>query len=727
MITIRRGARPELAPPPQVPSAILLRTAAAPAPPVPWGALRAFLAQLRRHLGDEQMERAMERAGARPLLGLVLRGQGAGGSGSLGGLALGELPNVALRPGPLYAAWRDLFAALLAGRRAVLFVPELEAIDLQSLFALRPILSALRGHAELDLVLGHDPSLVHGDPLDALLRAVRTGQGALLEALPRSRVEPVSPASIEGAALPFAAPVDPWDDQLEARAFAALRDPSAGAKIDLARQALRASFDAFGFDAAVWFASALERAGAATRESRALGALALHNLAPLSKEPWVGERLVAAFEELAASEPDPRARAHWEYRLALAHGRTRGALDAALQAADAAVADAEAAPGTDLTLFTRAWTRNGRAYVRTRRGDLAGAAADAEEGVRLLTGEPDLAAPPGGLPAAEVRIARILVSNNRARIAHAAGDPEALGRWRAATSALLEATPPGERPGQQWFLPPVDERDLASAVAYFDALLEQARAALDPETEAVAAHGLGVVLYKLGDAEAAYEAFATSLRVWRITGGFPEDLLTEELNCAVSAFRSGQVTRAEEGFLRLRASPLMQAGDAQAETLAALGMIAAKAGDGDVARVRGDEATRLAEAEGARDVLVRVLRSAAEAYLLLGDREGARRAAGRALATTSAMEAAGEEGPPEDVLGAIVTALDAGDARLELVRRAIALAPAALADANAWWDAPRLAPYLGAERGDPELADFVREIDRAIDQRARRPPRSPRA
>jgi hypothetical protein len=229
-----------------------------------------------------------------------------------------------------------------------------------------------------------------------------------------------------------------------------------------------------------------------------------------------------------------------------------------------------------------------------------------------------------------------------------------------------------------------------------------------------------VALYKAGDARAAREAFATSRRIWGITRGFAEDLLTEDLNVAVTAFRQGDVAAAEAGFAAVRASPLMAAEGAQAETLAALAMIAAKAGDAATARARADAAVTAADALDEPDTLLRTLRSAAEASLLLGDRASAAERLRRAMQIVDQVEAEGAGLLPEDVLGVVVSLLDAAGDDQALARRGIALANDALGDANAWWDVPRLARYVAPLAGDPTLEAGLAVIDAAVRQRVDR-------
>jgi tetratricopeptide (TPR) repeat protein len=702
---------------------IVLRAAGDWRAPVPWGALRSFIAQGRATVGNARVERAF--SSRRAMLSLALRGLVPSldeterrARAASGGLTLGGLPNVIVRDTAMYRAWQYAMGALFAGERVMIVVPDLGAIDLESLRALRVILRALRDRADVRIVIGHDPAHMPADSVDTFLRTRRVAELSRLEALPFTRVEPVTGPAVTSDA---AAHVDrdPLDDGLESCAYAALAargasDPETRA---FASSALRAAFDAFAWEPAFRLAEALLTAGSEdehTRDALRLGALALYNLAPLAKEPWISAALVDRFTRLIPSETDPLACSHWHYRLALVNARSRNALDAARAAGDSAIAAAEGATGDPRAPLFLAWARNGRAYVRARASDFEGAAADTEAGHAALEGGG------GGVPEIEVQLTRLLLANNRARVAQLAGDDDALAKWRDARTRYFEALPADERPGPFWLPVPGGHRNLAVQRDHHAAVLADARDRLNVEDEAIAAHGLGVVLYKLGDARGAHEAFATSLRIWSVIGGFVDDLLTEEFNTAVTAFRAGETRRASEGFANVRKALAENAG-AQAETLAALAMIDAQAGEWEPAIARAGEAMRAAEALGEPDVLVRTLRSAAEAHLILGDRRSAAGILGRALAAITSAESGGFEVPAEDAFGVLVSRLDAGKGcDATVLERALRLAPAVVEDANAWWDLPRLAAHVRAHpdvERDGTLADGLSAVAMVVGQR----------
>jgi tetratricopeptide (TPR) repeat protein len=228
----------------------------------------------------------------------------------------------------------------------------------------------------------------------------------------------------------------------------------------------------------------------------------------------------------------------------------------------------------------------------------------------------------------------------------------------------------------------------------------------------VSAHQLALVAYRLGDTETARSGFARALAIWRLTDGFAEDIATEELNLAVTAFRARDWDAAEAGFQSLRQSPLFAAAEAQAETLAALAMIAAGRGDRVLARERADAAVALATETGDAGVQARVLRSLGEVHLLLDDKAAARVVLMRALQVAEESGAAA----PEDQLG-VLAALHVAGAGDGVVDRALALLPEALGDANAWWDLSRLMTALAAREHEPTVARVLELAQQRTDCR----------
>src|SRR5215831_9367517 len=99
-------------------SGLVLRTAGDWRAPVPWGALRTFIAQGRATLGDERVRQAV--SPRRAMLSLALRGLGIlldqseqRYRAAASGLVLGELLNAILRDTAMHRAWQgamgDLF------------------------------------------------------------------------------------------------------------------------------------------------------------------------------------------------------------------------------------------------------------------------------------------------------------------------------------------------------------------------------------------------------------------------------------------------------------------------------------------------------------------------------------------------------------------------------------------------------------------------------------------
>jgi tetratricopeptide (TPR) repeat protein len=678
-----------------------------PALAPPWRALRGMLAQAREVVGQELTMRAMRpHAG---LLSLCLRGLDAELASSArrvrdkaGGLRVATVPGVVSRPRALTRAFAETVVALLNGRCHVIAIPDARRLDLESLRAIRPLLARAQGRAGIEVQIGYDPMRPQpSDPLDALRHALVEREMQRIEAMSITTVATATKRESD-AASPESASMHPLDDDLEGRALRAL---AAGERPDaeMLLAALRVAFDAYGFEAALRLGRVLaERAvdEETRREAIALAALSCHNLAPLARgTDWPVAFMRDHFTAALEGERDERRRSHWLYRLGMLEARACGRTAAALVLGGGAVAAAIAARDG----HAEAWARNGRAYALMRARQLEQAARDCEDGLAALARDTTA-------PEPCVAVTRVLLANNRAKLAGAMGDGEALCHWRDVTQRHLAVIPADERPSHVWLAPPEDLADLRPTLQHHRACLEQARADLDPEAEAVALHHLALCEYRLGEAARAADGFRRALELFRVIGADPGDIATEELNLSVSAFRAGDFDGAERGFAALQNNELFSAPGSQAELLGARAMIAAARCDGaEHALEHAREALALAEAADDPDALGRVLRSIGEALLALGKRSDAAAPLERALALADAHDATAE-----DLLGVLVAWLEAGSPDAQVAGRALALVPRALSDPNAWWELPRLLRALASlvesrslDRGDPHLARAI--------------------
>lgn len=247
---------------------------------------------------------------------------------------------------------------------------------------------ALRAGGGVQIAIGHDTARAPPDARSGFLRARRLDELARLESLPCTRVV------CRGGEV---------------------RSPSSAQPVRAASlEELRSAFDAFAFEAASAMAESVlagRADDAGSLEALGLGALSLYNLLGFGRDPWVCDLLADTFRRLTALAPAGVERSHWRYRLAIAEWRGRGALDLALAAADGSVADASSFTGDPRAPIFKAWAYNGRAYVRSRRGDDVGAAQDAADGYAAIEG---LCA---AVPEVEIELARMFLANNCARVA----------------------------------------------------------------------------------------------------------------------------------------------------------------------------------------------------------------------------------------------------------------------------------------------------------------------
>ena len=148
--------------------------------------------------------------------------------------------------------------------------------------------------------------------------------------------------------------------------------------------------------------------------------------------------------------------------------------------------------------------------------------------------------------------------SNLARLAATAGDRARARAWLALCEEEAEALAPSAYLPFIWLSVRLAEDDLLGAVRRYTALLAKVQRAGNPDLEALCAHCLGDLYYRLGDARAAYAHFCTAWQAWRFTSDYPDDIPTAEVNCAVAAFRAGWLDAAEDGFRAFSAIPCVR-------------------------------------------------------------------------------------------------------------------------------------------------------------------------
>jgi tetratricopeptide (TPR) repeat protein len=252
---------------------------------------------------------------------------------------------------------------------------------------------------------------------------------------------------------------------------------------------------------------------------------------------------------------------------------------------------------------------------------------------------------------------------------------------------------------------------------------------LDPWRVALCAHYLGVSLYRLGSAKAAYESFSEALHLWQKLQAEPENILTAELNAALGALRAGLLDEAEAGFERLLRSPLAADPGGRAEVLGALALVAARRANRAHAQQMMQASRDCAQESADPGVIVRVTRAAGETFLVLENRDEARQAFATALTLVQQSDATYSGAiAGEDILSVLVGLLDCGEDDPDLAVQALRLVPAALADVNAWWELPRLlakVAHLGERglllRNGSELGGLRDILQRVIEVSSQRP------
>ncbi len=614
---------------------------------------------------------------------------------------------------PLFQALANFVHELTNGQDLTLIVPDLACLDRESLGLLRTLYRRFPNTSPA-LIAGFDPrrstpepdanGLIWEHPADDVWK-VALG----FMALPETEVRDLDRRDAGPAEAREAGQIaiTPDDRALDSRAFAALRvlpqavDPKLASLII---EAMRAAFAGFAFTTTLRLGLALfEREPALTPEQAAdahgLLALSAHNRQFRSG----GNRRLAEFlrrhlEQAIEVETRPGHRSAIAYRLAVTHGRRMKNNETGLEWADQAIRESrspriERVDAANL----EAWGRNIRAFMLTGMDRLEDAATECETTFHQLNAV--LESGPDALSSRdaclrEVLFSRSLLADNLAAIAQMAGDPDRLETWKAIADKLTETVPELERyEARHWITLYRRKLRLDAAADKAQRGLDAARAGQDALREYRYTVELADLKYRLGDAGAALEGFeqADELRQ-RLEE--PDFLKPVRSSAAAAAARAGEVDKAQDLVLRALDGLGSAAGDARAQMLAFLGRLAARNHDKVEAESRINEAIALAVESGERDTLLAVAVAAGRASQHLG-RTGDASAAYRQALKIAGTEVPGgtEGGAPAALelaahLGLWETEVD--DPCRENAIRCLSLLPEALADAETWWQLPRI-------------------------------------
>ena len=255
--------------------------------------------------------------------------------------------------------------------------------------------------------------------------------------------------------------------------------------------------------------------------------------------------------------------------------------------------------------------------------------------------------------------------------------------------------------------------------------LDEAKAAGNRSAEAHRALAIGDLFYRMGDARGAFDAFVLAMQLGA-GDDTPEEDLALEVQAAQAARRAGLVDEAETGLARALAHPLCEeAAATRAMVLTERALLRAANGDAAAADADLHAADAAARAADDADAMMRVWRCVGEASLALARPTDATASFVRALEIAQDVGAptgVAASVAPAEVFATLVGMHAAGGAGDEVLLGALALAPEALREADAWWELPRLcAGFLRLAMqgylGEPSLFGPARLVAQAALQR----------
>lgn len=638
----------------------------------------------------------------------------------------------------LFDACAELLGALVEEGAYCLVIPDLRRLDAASLGILRTLFQ--QDPHQLDLVLGYDRSRPQA-PLDddgilwefgpALLDEYVTGFARVTPSIEvdLGATEPAEDEMSEDHPAASPLPVDPLDDDLEARSFRDLTTGSGAPSRSLCADAVAGVVQAFevqSFRESLKLARALlAREPDLDRDETAVLhatlALAAHNRQFRSKgNVRLGEFLARHTRRALDTATEPALRICLLYRAAVTLSRRLGHPEEADESVEQAFDELAAAPmSASRKTLLEVWLRNIRGYIYMRLGRPGEAAEQTEITYQLLQ---DLLAslPEDDVRWTEAQLTLAVLADNLVRLSYGR-DPAAYQAWMRRTERAVDPWPLFKRlTAREWANLYRDDFDLETAVTYSRHGLRLARSQLAPLMELANMANLADIHDRAGDTATALALFSDAIPLRDRIETVLDSPLALELGEAAAAARLGRIDQAEASLRRLLPADESAEPASAARLWARLGLLAARAGQAEAAEERMNRAIDLAVESGARDLLVEVATASGEASRTLGCSDDAREAFAKAL---EIAEPAGLDTLHPPVAVTLFRGLHAcTDDPAHLVQALRFLPEALVLDAETWWI---LAPFLEqlSAAVDPEALDAEARdaLDRAKKAASQRP------
>ncbi len=609
--------------------------------------------------------------------------------------------------GPAFAAWARILAEILGASHAGLAVPSVNHLDWESLAALK-CLFRLPGRAWPPLVVGFDDREAEPqfDSDGINWRVPREYvRETVLSLLARSgtrccSLEKSGAGSADQEAIPGVLPLALTGD--EARAVSLLESRT---RLDAAEclpvlRAMEACFRRYAFTAALWLGRELFRRAAdvpdeVAARAHAVVALSAHNRQFSSQgNRALGTFIAAHLEAALAHESRPVVRCALLYRLAVAHGRRLGALEAAEQWARQATTEAEAVESGS-PRYQLAWAHNIMAYVRIRLKDAHGGRACMATALALVRAaewrvdRTGLKRASGSNVPGDLALTRSLVVNNLAAAEAHCGDIEGAA-CRLEEACRLEAAIEGS--AKYWALSLINNLrnrhrpDLAQKSARSG--LRAAAKDREASLQLMFRLQLADLSCRTGDAGSSARHFAAALRLRATLGPLGADYPDFDL-AAAAAFEASRPARAEQLLRSKLDAAAAPSDELAAEVASRLAIVAARRGAQAEAEAWASHASDAAARNGHRHCLVRTATNLGRASRLLDRHEDARALLRWALQLVDTRSSPDGVAAVDELL-ARVELQRCGALAAEEASRTLLLWPAAITSSAAWGVLPEL-------------------------------------